>query len=64
MPHWQVEQDLRSQSLPSAFVNVQLVINVVARLGLAARVDDTLPRLLGRPATPLSQYVLDHRKLW
>ena len=57
-------RDLVAQSLPPAFVNVQLLINVVARLGLAARVDDTLPRLLGRPALTLQRYIDDHRDLW
>jgi uncharacterized protein YbjT (DUF2867 family) len=57
-------RDLVAEGLPSAFVNVQLLINVVARLGLAARVDDTLPRLLGRPALTLRQYIDDHRELW
>ena len=57
-------RDLVAEGLPSAFVNVQLLINVVARLGLAARVDDTLPRLLGRPALTLQRYIDDHRDLW
>ena len=57
-------RDLVAEGLPSAFVNVQLLINVVARLGLAARVDDTLPRLLGRPPLTLQQYIEDHRDLW
>lgn len=57
-------RDLVAAGLPSAFVNVQLLINVVARLGLAARVDDTLPRLLGRPPLTLRQYIEDHRDLW
>jgi uncharacterized protein YbjT (DUF2867 family) len=57
-------RDLVAEGLPSAFVNVQLLINVVARLGLAARVDDTLPRLLGRPPLTLQRYIEDHRDLW
>ncbi len=61
---WSYRRALLAQQLPGAFVNVQLVINLVARLGLAARVDDTLPRLLGRPAGTLAQYIADHRELW
>jgi uncharacterized protein YbjT (DUF2867 family) len=60
----QYRRELIVQGLPRAFVNVQLLINVVARLGLAARVDDTLPRLLERPAGTLAQYIADHRALW
>lgn len=57
-------RELRAQRLPAAFVRVQLLINVVARLGLAAKVDDTLPRLLGHPAGPLDAYLAAHRHLW
>ena len=53
-----------TQQLPSAFVNVQLLINVVARLGLAAKIDPALPRLLERPAGPLHDYLQDHSDLW
>jgi len=41
-----------------------LVINLVARLGLAARVTDTLGRLLGRPTTTLATYLHDRRDRW
>ena len=57
-------RELLARSLPNAFVNVQLLINIVARIGLAKRIDDTLPSLLGRPATPLAVYIRDHRNLW
>jgi uncharacterized protein YbjT (DUF2867 family) len=56
--------ELRGQGLPSGYVNVQLLINVIARLGLAAKVNDTMPRLLGRPPTPLATYLHDHRDAW
>ena len=56
--------ELRAQGLPGAFVNVQLLINVVARVGLAAKVDDTLPRLLGRPARTLQGFLDDHLDEW
>jgi hypothetical protein len=54
----------RARGLPGVYVNVQLVINAVARLGLAARVNDTVSRLLQRPPTTLQSYVTDHRDLW
>jgi uncharacterized protein YbjT (DUF2867 family) len=57
-------RELRAQDLPGAYVNVQLLINVVARLGLAARVNDTIRTLLGRPPTTLAAYISDHRALW
>lgn len=41
--------------------NVQLVIKVTARLGMAKRVADDLPRLLGRPPTTLESFVEPHR---
>lgn len=49
---------------PADYVTVQLVIDTVARLGLAARVTDTVERLLHRQAIPLAQYVHDRRELW
>jgi len=57
-------RELLAQHLPSAFVNVQLLINVVARIGLAAKVDPTLPRLLERPARTLHDYIHEHCALW
>lgn len=42
----------------------QMVINLVARLGLAGRVTDTLGRLLGRPPTTLATYLHDRRDCW
>ena len=40
------------------------MIDLVARLGLAARVTHTIERLLRRPATPLAVYVHDRRARW
>ena len=57
-------RELTAQQLPSAFVNVQLLINVIARVGLAAKVDPTLPHLLKRPARTLHDYIHDHTDLW
>jgi len=57
-------RELIAQQLPPAFVNVQLLINVVARVGLAAKIDPTMPRLLERPARTLHDYINDHSNLW
>ncbi len=57
-------RELMAQQLPTAFVNVQLLINVIARVGLAAKVDPTLPRLLERPARTLHDYIHDNGDLW
>lgn len=57
-------RELRAAGLPRDYRTVQMVINVVARLGLAAKVTDDLPRLLGRPPIPLEQYVQDYREEW
>ena len=57
-------RELNAQRLPKAFVNVQLVINAVARLGLAAKVNGTIKRLLGRDPGTLSAYIAAHTALW
>lgn len=57
-------RELRRQGLPGDYVRVQLLINVIARLGPAARVTGTVEQLLGRPATPLATYLRDHRDAW
>jgi uncharacterized protein YbjT (DUF2867 family) len=57
-------RELLRQGYPADYATVQLVINVVARLGLAARVTDTTERLLGRPATALATYLHDRRDRW
>ena len=56
--------ELRAEHLPPAFVNVQLLINVVARLGLAAKVNDNVPTLLGQPARTLQEFIGDHLDDW
>jgi uncharacterized protein YbjT (DUF2867 family) len=55
---------LRARGLPWGQVAVQAVLHVGLRLGQAAAVDPTLPRLLGRPARTLADYVRDHAGLW
>ncbi|MBC8090674.1 MAG: hypothetical protein H7Y15_01790 [Pseudonocardia sp.] len=57
-------RELLRSGLPDDYVTVQIVINLVARLGLAARVTDTLGQLLGRPPTALAGYLHDRRDRW
>lgn len=57
-------RELRRAAMPPAYITVQLVINIVARAGLAARTTDTVARLLGRPATPMATYIHDRRRCW
>lgn len=57
-------RELRRRSLPRDYVTVQLLISLVARLGFAAKVTDTVERLLQRPATSLSTYLHDQRNNW
>jgi uncharacterized protein YbjT (DUF2867 family) len=61
---WRYRRELRAQHLPDAFVNVQLLINVVARLGLAARTTTTIAQMLGHPAGTFDRYTADHKDLW
>ena len=55
---------LRAQGAEKAYVNVQLVIDLTTRLGLARKVTQDIPRILGRPATTLAQVIHDHRTTW
>jgi len=57
-------RELRAAGFPTAYVNVQLLIHVVARLGLADTITSELPRLLGRPPRTLIGYIRDNRDLW
>lgn len=57
-------RELLRQGRPPAYANVQLMIDIVARVGLAARVTGTIERLLGRPAGPFARYLHDHRRFW
>ena len=57
-------RELLGQHAPSGYAWVQLAIDVTTRLGLAAKVTDGVARVLGRPATPLAQFVHDHRDAW
>ena len=55
---------LHGRGMPWAQVAVQAVLHAGIRFGQAARVDQTLERLLGRPPRTLRDYVNDHRATW
>lgn len=55
---------LRRRRMPWMQILVQTVLHVGLRFGNAARVDETLPRLLGRPARSIDQYIENHHQLW
>lgn len=57
-------RELLAAGMDPTYVRVQVVINAIARLRLAARVTDTVPRLLARPATPLATFIDDHAAQW
>ena len=48
----------------STYANVQLVINLTARFGMAATITDDLPRLLRRPPTTLQSFIEAHASVW
>jgi len=43
---------------------VQLLSDIVAKLGLAAKVSDETPRLLQRPGRTLQTHIHKHRRLF
>ncbi len=55
---------LHRQGLPLAQVAVQTVLHTGLRRGDAEAVDPTLPRLLGRPARTIGDYVRHHVATW
>ncbi len=55
---------LRRQGLPVAQVAVQTLLHTGLRRGDAEAVDPTLPRLLGRPARTIEDYVREHAATW
>lgn len=57
-------RSLLSGGADPAYANVQLVINLTARLGLAKRVTGDLPDLLGHPPTTLRHFIATNRKKW
>ncbi len=56
--------ELKAAGLPGTYVNVQLLIHVVARLGLADTINAEVARLLGRPPGTLADYIHDRREMW
>ena len=61
---WQRRSALRAQGAEKGYVNVQLVIDLTNRLGLARKITQDVPRILGRPATTLAQFIHDHHTTW
>lgn len=59
-----LRRELLREGLDPAYVNVQLVINAVAALGLAGTVTPTIRELLGRDPIPLDRFVADHVEQW
>jgi len=57
-------RELLASGSPNDYVRVQLLINAVAKLGLAAKVTNEMPELLRRPSRTLQTYIDDHRDLW
>jgi len=55
---------VRRRRLSVAQATVQTILHVGLRFGQAARVDPTLPHLLGRQARTLRDYVADHVETW
>lgn len=54
----------KARGADTAFVVVMAGIYTTARLGLAARLTDDVPRLLGRPPISMRQYIEDYRSAW
>jgi uncharacterized protein YbjT (DUF2867 family) len=48
----------------STYANVQLVINLTARLGMAKKTTGELASLLGRPPTSLGAFIAEHADAW
>lgn len=57
-------RELHAAGLPSDYVRVQLLINAIAKLGLAAKVTNEMTTLLQRPSRTLQTYISDHRDLF
>jgi len=57
-------RELLTAGSPPDYVRVQLLINIIAKLGLAAKANDEMPRLLHRPSRTLQTYIDDHRHLF
>jgi len=57
-------RELLAAGSPPDYVRVQLLINIIAKLGMAAKVNNEVPRLLHRPSRTLQTYIDDHRHLF
>lgn len=57
-------RELVAAGQPVGYANVQTVINAVAKIGLAATVNDQLRHLLGRAPRTIADYVRDQRDTW
>lgn len=55
---------LRKQGAPLDQIVVLTALHVGLRFGQGASIDPTLPRLLGRPARSLQEYIRDHVDRW
>jgi uncharacterized protein YbjT (DUF2867 family) len=55
---------LARRGMPVAQILVQTILHVGLAFGQAEAVDPTLPRLLGRAATSLRDYVMAHARQW
>lgn len=57
-------RSMRARGGAADYIAVMLGIYLTTRLGLAAAVDPSAERLLGRPPITMRQFVRDHRPLW
>ncbi len=57
-------RELKAAGFPAAYVTVQLLIHVVARLGLADTVTRQVDDLLGRRPRTIEAYVHENRERW
>ena len=57
-------RELRLAGLPTDYVRVQLLINAVARLGLAGHITETFAELVGRAPMALAESLNDLRSAW
>jgi uncharacterized protein YbjT (DUF2867 family) len=55
---------MRQRNFPFNFILVMIALYSVARLGYAAKVTDTLEKLLGHPPTTIAQYIRDYQDKW
>jgi uncharacterized protein YbjT (DUF2867 family) len=55
---------MRARGIAASYIAVMLGIYLTTRLDMAAAVDATAERLLGRPPIAMRQFVRDYRQLW